>query len=184
MPLKNVKDCNQYRDLRNRNAMQLQMSWVLGMSWSTRKMDGSLHHLQNLRTFPMWCMLRKVLGSQERCSYSAWTQKAAASIIGKLNCTWLQLPGAKLIANESNSIEFWTCLWGPKKLKTNAKQKSGFSDNAMSLQIESANRSRVCSSSLRCTCCSLKRGVLRFTATSAKMLTVHNARIADFPSPG
>ena len=30
MPLKNVKDCNEYRDLRNRNAMQLQMSWVLG----------------------------------------------------------------------------------------------------------------------------------------------------------
>jgi len=29
-----------------------------------------------------------------------------------------------------------------------------------------------------------KRGVLRFTATSAKMLTVHNARIADFPTPG
>ena len=30
MSFKNVKDCNEYRDPRNRNGMQLQMSWVLG----------------------------------------------------------------------------------------------------------------------------------------------------------
>lgn len=70
--------------------MQLQMSWVLGSVLVYTKngwISASLAKSADFSDVMHAAKSTRLAGTVQLLCVAAWTQKAAASIIGKLNCT-------------------------------------------------------------------------------------------------